>query len=229
MEITDKLWTQNVDILYKKDRLTEIIPTNDMSLSEKLNTLMRLSIIIGFGCVVLFSDYKYLYIPMLMAIIQIGAIHLDPKILKETNESFEDINMNNEEEIKEVIKPEIVSSQIKRNQYCVKPSKENPFMNAMVYDSKYRQSACASYDNEGIKEDIEDYFEDNLFKDVSDIYDKRSSQRQFFTMPYTTFPNDSGSFAKWLYSEPETCKEGNGTQCVANNYERLQGNSYKQV
>jgi hypothetical protein len=229
MEITDKLWTQNVDILYQRDRLKEIIPTDDMSLPEKLNALMRLSILVGFACVVLFSDYKYLYIPMLMAIIQIGAVHLDTTILKNTNESFENIDINNEQDIKELIKPEIVSSQVKQNQYCIKPSKNNPFMNAMVYDSKYRQSACPSYDNKEIKEDIENYFEDNLFKDVSDIYDNRASQRQFFTMPYTTFPNDSGSFAKWLYAQPETCKEGNGSQCVADNYERLQGNSYKMV
>ena len=102
-------------------------------------------------------------------------------------------------------------------------------MNAMNYDSRYRQPACAPIDDEVVQKNIDEFFNENLFKDVSDIYNKRASQRQFFTMPYTTFPNDSGNFAKWLYGRPPTCKEGNGAQCVADNYERLQGGSYKLV
>ncbi len=34
-----------------------------------------------------------------------------------------------------------------------------------------------------------------------------NSQRQFFTMPWTTIPNAQNEFAKWLYLNPKTCKE----------------------
>lgn len=234
MEVTDKIWTQDVAILYRKDRLTEIIPVEEMTLAEKLNSLMRLSIIVGVVVTVLTSDYKYLYIPIIMAFVQIGAVHMEPDMIKDPSdkEKFSDvdnINFNEPEQVKELIKPEEKSNCIRPNKVCIRPTKENPFMNAMNYDSRYRQSACASYDNETLQKNIDEFFNDNLFKDVSDIYNKRASQRQFFTMPYTTFPNDSGNFAKWLYGEPDTCKEGNGTQCVANNYDRLQGSSYKYV
>ena len=46
-------------------------------------------------------------------------------------------------------------------------------------------------------------------------------------MPNTTVPNNQGDFAQWLYGVPKTCKEGNGNQCVGNNLEKLNGESYK--
>jgi hypothetical protein len=48
-------------------------------------------------------------------------------------------------------------------------------------------------------------------------------------MPSTTIPNDQTAFAKWLYLSPPTCKEGNGAQCVANNYERLEGRTQNYI
>ena len=211
MEVTDKIWTQDVTVLYQNNRIREIIPVEDMTLAEKLNSLMRLSIIAGVILTVLTSDYKYLYAPIIMAFIQIGAIHMEPDMIKDSTEKFspvDNINFNEPEEVKEMIKPEERSNIIGHNKVCIKPTKENPFMNAMTYDSRYKQSACASYDIEKLQKNIDEFFNDNLYKDISDIYNKRSSQRQFFTMPYTTFPNDSGNFAKWLYGEPNTCKEG---------------------
>jgi hypothetical protein len=231
MEVTDKIWTRNVNILYQKDRISEIIPVQDMTLAEKLNSLMRLSIIIGIILSVLLSDYKYLYIPIIMGFMQIGAVQMEPKLLKDSTENFDidNTDFNHNEDVKEQIKPEKNSNRIVSDKVCTKPTKDNPFMNAMNYDSRYKQSACVSHDNEELQDNIDKFFNNNLFKDISDIYDKRASQRQFFTMPYTTFPNDSGNFAKWLYGQPPTCKEGNGAQCVANNYDRLQGSSYKLV
>ena len=39
--------------------------------------------------------------------------------------------------------------------------------------------------------------------------------------------NKQKDFANWLYGVPKTCKEGNGNQCVGNNMEKLNGESYK--
>ena len=235
-EITDKLWTQNIDMIFQKDRLQEIYPTEDMTNAEKLNSLFRLSIYLGIALAVILSNYIYLYIPLIMAFIQIGIIHFNPKLIENSETQFQPTNLIEESEeatldnIKEKYQNTEENSRIIGEQStCVKPTDDNPFMNPMMYDSRYRQPACTSYDNENIRSDIDKFFDDNLFKDVSDIYDKRNSQRQFFTMPYTTFPNDQSGFAKWAYGEPSTCKEGNGIQCVANNYDRLQGNSYKMI
>ena len=69
-----------------------------------------------------------------------------------------------------------------------------------------------------VKRDIKRYFEDGLFLDANDMYSKHNSQRQFYTVPGNSIPNDQDTFAKWLYATPKTCKEGNGLQCAANMY-----------
>ena len=114
------------------------------------------------------------------------------------------------------------------NSRCSKPSPNNPFMNVLPTDSRKRTQACRPY-NKSINQDINKHFDSKLYKDVSDIFNNRNSQRQFYTMPSTTIPNDQETFSKWLYLTPPTCKEGNGDQCVANNQERLNGRSYKFV
>lgn len=105
------------------------------------------------------------------------------------------------------------------NKLCVKPSKNNPFMNPTIVDiadnPNINLSACC-IDNRKIKKDINNIFLDNQYRDVIDIYDRNSSQRQFYTMPSTTIPNNQEAFSKWLYYRKSSCKEGNGEQCFYN-------------
>ena len=67
-------------------------------------------------------------------------------------------------------------------------------------------------------EEIEQHFNKGLFKDVSDLYGKNNSQRQFFTMPntneYGVKNGDTVKFANWLYNNGEsTCKEDT-SKCI---------------
>ena len=98
-------------------------------------------------------------------------------------------------------------------------------MNPLPFDNRERPQAC-NYTTEN-KKKIEAIYNKNLFKEVGDIFNKKHGNRQFYTVPSTTYPNNQGDFGKWLYGTPKTCKEGNGNQCVANNMERLNGQSYQ--
>ena len=60
------------------------------------------------------------------------------------------------------------------------------------------------------------YFKTPVYKDVTDIYERNFSERQFYSVPATTIPNDQESFSKWLYFRKPTCKENNGEQCYNN-------------
>ena len=98
---------------------------------------------------------------------------------------------------------------------CRTPSKDNPFMNPGIIDfntDKYLTDACDSYNNKGIQRSMEKHFNNDLYSDVTDIFGKENSQRQFYTLP----KHDQGSFANWLYATPPSCKEGNGLQCAGN-------------
>ena len=99
---------------------------------------------------------------------------------------------------------------------CVSPTIDNPFMNATMKDFLNvdpvtnrivdRAEACDINDID-VKKQIDSSFNNNLYKDVNDIFGKMNSQRQFYTMPSTTIPNAQDDFAKWLYLNPKTCKE----------------------
>jgi len=99
------------------------------------------------------------------------------------------------------------------NDSCNLPTDDNPFMNLSTYDfsNGEKSKACNSYNNKGIKNIVENKFNNDLYLDSNDLFNRRNSQRQFYTMPNTSIPNKQGDFAKWLYDRGPTCKEGNCT------------------
>jgi len=102
---------------------------------------------------------------------------------------------------------------------CRVPTKENPFMNPGINEfsnDEYRQpKSCPSYNNVGVQNRVEELFNEDLYRDVKDIFGKNNSQRQFYTVPGNQVPNDQASFAQWCYGTPPTCKEGNSIACLS--------------
>ena len=134
--VRDSFWNKNIDILVRYDRMTEFIPTNDMTLEEKLNSITRLSIYLSAILTAYTNNTKYLYF-FIMTLLLTHLIYV------------------------------------------------------------------------------------NMSDKLLDIFNKNITQRQFYTMPVTTIPNEQTKFANWLYATPPTCKEGNGDQCVKYNLEFL--------
>lgn len=97
---------------------------------------------------------------------------------------------------------------------CRKPTRDNPFMNPTITDYNVDDppQACNA-DDEDIKDEIKMNFNKDLYRNVEDLWEKKNSQRQFYTLPTTSVPNDQDGFAKWLYKSPYTCKEDN-MQCL---------------
>ena len=92
---------------------------------------------------------------------------------------------------------------------CTEPTKHNPFMNVLMSDYSEqpdRAEAC-NIKEKDIEESAEDNFNHNLYRDVSDVWNRTHSQRQFYTMPNTQIPNKQKEFAEWCYKIPKTCKE----------------------
>lgn len=91
---------------------------------------------------------------------------------------------------------------------CRIPNTSNPFMNPNItdYNNGDPPAACNA-DDEEIKTDMKVNFSTDLFKDIDDLFDRKNSERQFYTIPNTSVPNNQTEFAKWLYKIPETCKE----------------------
>lgn len=196
---TDKtFWFYNPSLLYNEDKYLKFIPTYNMSFNEKLNAIMRFSIYLGLASMVLTKKIDYLYIPIIVGFATFILYNKN----KKTIEKFE----------------------VENNEVCVKPSYNNPFMNYnIITDDRKRPAGCQSYDNTTIKRDIEDKFSFNLYRDVSDLYGKNNSQRQYYQMPSTTMPNKQTEFAKWCFNTGPTCKE-KGMYCATPYNDNIQGN-----
>jgi hypothetical protein len=110
---------------------------------------------------------------------------------------------------------------------CQTPTPNNPFMNVLITDyteNPNRPPAC-NHNDPVAKDQTGKYFDYNLYKDVEDVWEKRNSQREFVTMPWTTIPNDVDSFMKWCYKTTYVCKDGDLGYCLENEDMRIPGYS----
>uniref|UniRef100_A0A6C0LTV0 Minor capsid protein P9 transmembrane helices domain-containing protein n=1 Tax=viral metagenome TaxID=1070528 RepID=A0A6C0LTV0_9ZZZZ len=205
---SDKFWLEDPSILFSSSNYYKIIPTGNMSKIEILNSLTRFFIYITVLYILLSDNLEFVYIPIIGLII-IMFIY------------FIQYNDPMDQKREKICK----NDKCNKIDVCQKPTRGNPFMNLTMkelMDNRDRAPGCISTDKI-IKNDIDYNFNYNLFKDVDDIYDRGYSQRQFYTTPSTTLPNDQTGFAKWLYKIPETCKE-NQMNCLK--YEDLRFNRF---
>jgi hypothetical protein len=205
------LWSEKISILYEKKYLFEIIPNKNFDFNRKLNSLLRLSIYYAV-LIYVFDNKKsnMLYIPFVVGI-------LTYILNRKYRETF--LNVTNAQLMNDLkVGPDLIKS---LDGSCKTPTKDNPFMNPEIYDyntDKMAENACTTYNNKGLQNYSENIFNESLYRDVNDLFGKNNSQRQFYTVPGNSIPNDQDTFAKWLYATPKTCKEGNGLQCAANMY-----------
>lgn len=205
----DPFWTYDLSVLFDSKRLVEFVPTPDMTYEERLNALTRFFIYASILLILYKREWWTIYFPLIGGAFAIF-LYKTSKKQRKTQRSGTGVNgVDALNGINDYVPEETHSLKVNTLQpsHCSAPTKENPFMNILFTewtDNPNRPPVC---DYKGINEDIDKAFNFNLYKDVDDIFDKNNSQRQFYTTPITTIPNDQTSFAKWLYEVPVTCKE----------------------
>jgi len=201
----EEFWFNDISIIFNTNYILKYFPCNDMSLSEILNSLVRLSIYISITLIILKKNVNYSFI----SIFTLAFTYLIYSNLSDDDKKDLETFTNNE--------------RFKKDNY-ISSTKENPFMNVLQEDYENNVERVAVNEAElynedkyeKVQEEIENNFSNNLFQDMTDIYNNRNSQRQYYTMPNTQIPNDQTSFAKWCYATPTTCKEGNSVECYNN-------------
>lgn len=227
--IHDPFWGNDFTVLFRKDRLIEFFPTVDMTDSERLNSIARFSIYTGILLALFNGKIWPLYI---------GAFGLGFTLFIWKNKDSDDATIRKIVEFfnRREVSPQRPSRQELEDQgtylssdECTLPTQNNPFMNITVNeykDNPQRGEACDYFDSleqQGVKNQVDNNFNYNLYKDVSDLFDKNNSQRQFYTMPVTTIPNKQDDFAHWLYGNASSAKDNRYDNIP---YERLQQNRF---
>lgn len=96
---------------------------------------------------------------------------------------------------------------------CRRPTADNPFMNPSQDDmNKDNVPVACNVDDEDIRNDMDLKFTQDMYRDIDDVFDKKNSQRQFYTVAHN-IPNDMEAFARWCYKFPPTCKT-NQERCL---------------
>ena len=237
-QVHENYWFQDLaNSIFNLDHALKIFPNSDMTYAEKINTLVRLSIYIGLILGLFYKNYLFLYIPIIVMVLTylLYIFRVDQlEGIRQGQGPNSNLNTINQKNLDDLTQRNMSTSysygrgnsnsdsfkDILNIKTCSKSNTLNPFMNPLVFDSRLRDSACDSIKEENQLQ-IEKEYNKYCIKDISDIYNHNSGRRQFYTVASTTYPNNQGGFANWLYKTPPTCKEGNGAQCVANYYTPL--------
>lgn len=186
---SDSFWLSNPMVLIEPSRLIEFWPTHDMTTDEKCNALTRLALYSGvIGAVVIKSPNPVYWT---MAIIILLAL-IDGSVSKKSTspvQLIEQMDPNDDPDFSED---------------CEVPTKENPFMNYLLFENEDRSPACRG---PGVDKVALNLFNDTIFRDVDDLYGRNQNWRDFYTQPNTTNPNDRESYLRWLFfSQTDNCK-----------------------
>lgn len=201
------IWLENLSEL----TIPNFIPNNYMKFEEKLNTIIRLVLLIGIVSMLIFNDSKYILFSL---IIMILSILLYNHYYENNLQTEKYLNKNNLGFID--------------NKVCIKPTENNPFMNPNLTDigDDMGTIKTCSIENIEVQKSMKDIFYSKIFRDSDDIYDKNPLERQFYTVPSTTIPNDMNLLGEWLYERGPTCKENNGIRCYNNQFHDVRKSSH---
>lgn len=182
------IWYKDIrKFLTDFERYTYFLPDKTYTLVENLNACLRFSIYFSIVMAVIKKDIRTLLFPIVVSIITFVIFTYEVKESQNKKELFKYLNLEEDKH--------------RKNKVCYKPSKDNPFMNISFMDRKSFQNrppACNIL-KKSVKQEVATLFNDGLFRDVDDIFSKKASDRQFYTTPITTIPNDQSKFAEWCF------------------------------
>jgi hypothetical protein len=213
-------WFKDISILYDKNYLMEIIPKKEYDFNRKLNAVVRFTIYYGILLYIFKRDKNILCLPFITIVITVF-LHKTSKDDKQDDNFKGLMNTKGSTNLSEI---DMMIDEINTDVYRI-PEIDNPMMNQNTFDLYENKKAIPTYNNPGVKRKVEETLDSQVFKDSNDLFNRRNSQRQWYTMPNTEAMNQQTEFAKWCYMTPPTCKEGNGLQCANNLHNRLNRNS----
>lgn len=189
-------WLDDPANLFTKDTWTHFVPTNDMTVPEALNAVVRFSVYFSVMMAFICMNANYLmFIPVIMGTsIVLVKLFPETQILKEAFKNAEGKHAN--------------------------PTKSNPFMNVLFtdyVDDVHRAPAPPDVTSPAVKESINEAFAktSDLFMDTSDKYALAQSARNFVTQASTTIPNDLDGFQNFLNQHNVSRKEISESYVVA--------------
>lgn len=187
-------WISNPSILWNKEYVFQLIPTETMSFDEKFNAITRLIIAIT---ILWFLIKKTMYV-IIIGGITIYGIYWYYKNQKQ--------GFTNRIETMSIPNPDTITM----------PTVENPLMNVLLNEyteNPDRKPAAPSFNpliekkiNQNVKQ--QNKMGKEIYKGKVNQFNLDLSMRNFYTTPNTTIPNKQTEFANFCYGDMISSKEG---------------------
>ena len=220
--MTTPFWSNDPTILFNKESISQLWPTQQMTFEAKLNAISRIVIvmtILGF----LFTRNVNI---LIIGIITLSIIFSIYKLRKQSivssllkkegfsvNSSMQPSVMPGDSMNSITTNPVTLEKLLRSNFHPT--TKKNPMGNVLltdIMDDPNRLSAAPSF-NPDVYDDIDKSVKKQtqmlypgiintnkqLYGDLADNYDLDNSMMQFYSMPNTRVCNDQGAYAEYLY------------------------------
>ena len=219
-------WSENPNILFSPQYITELFPIGDMTYNQKTNAVTRFTILLS---IVIFAINPHIR-TLLVIILTFAGIFGVHRYKMQESERDERLAKEGYENISDAVLEE--KGIVRDANTFDAPSSKNPFSNVLVSDYEYnvdKKPAPPSF-NDQVNDSILDSakkmvaelnpdqpdISDKLFKDLGEQYVFEQSMRPFTSNPSTTVVNDQKGFADFCYGSMTSCKEGNMFSCARN-------------
>ena len=221
-------WINQPTILFNKKYLTDIFPSNNMTLEEKFNSITKFVLLLTLLGFIFSQNFQIIFIGILTIAIVTAIYYRKRKqyIEERTQETFTN---NNEKEyniqLKEILKDGYYPN-----------NKKNPFGNVLLTDintHSNRPSAAPSFNtevynkiNNSVKKQTQmlnptiDSTNKQIYGDLYENYNLDKSLMRMYTTANTRVANDQGAFSQWLYGNMPSSKEDN----IEGNIQRVKNN-----
>ena len=238
--MTAIFWSNDPTILFNKESMLQLWPTQQMTFEAKLNAISRLIIVISILGFLFTRNFNLLIIGIITLAIIFTLYRLRKQKLVSSfvKEGFSLNSLKNSSSDKVTTNPITMESLLRSNFYPT--TKKNPFGNVLltdINDTPNRLAAAPSF-NPDVYEDIMNATKKQtqmlnpgiintnkqLFGDLKTTYDLDNSMMRFYSTANSRVENDQGAFGSWLYSNMPSGKESNAEgaiQRVADNVRYL--------
>ena len=224
--MTTPFWSNDPTILFNKDNILQLWPTQQMTFEAKLNAISRIIIVMSLLGFLFTRNINILVIGIVTLAIIFTLYRLRKQKLVSSLIKKEGFSVNSS----------MQPSALSQNQMTTNPvtletvlrsnfhptTKKNPFGNVLltdIMDTPNRPAAAPSF-NPDVYDDIDSAVKKQtqmlypgiinttkqLYGDLKDNYDLDNSMMRFYSTANTRIENDQGAFSHWLYGNMPSSK-----------------------
>ena len=229
--MTAIFWSNDPTILFNKESMLQLWPTQKMTFESKLNAISRLIIVISILGFVFTRNFNLLIIGIITLAIIFTLYRLRKQKLVSSlkKEGFSLNFLKNSSSDKVTTNPITMESLLRSNFHPT--TKKNPFGNVLltdINDTPNRLAAAPSF-NPDVYEDIMNATKKQtqmlnpgiintnkqLFGDLYGNYQLDNSMMRFYSTANSRIASDQGAFSQYLYGNMPSGKESNAEGALA--------------